>query len=64
MGLPDVAGLLVLEVAPGGAPGIQAGDLLVAVDGVELRSCVTLAEHPAPRTLELLRGAERHTVRL
>ncbi len=64
VGLPDVAGLLVLEVAPGGAPGILAGDLLVAVDGVELRSCVTLAEHPSPGTLELLRGPDRHTVRL
>jgi DNA-binding MarR family transcriptional regulator len=68
VGLSDTAGLLVVEVAAGGAAdvaGIRTGDLLVAVDGEPLRSCITLAEHAGPTVgLELLRGSARHTVEL
>jgi DNA-binding MarR family transcriptional regulator len=48
VGLSDTPGLLVTDVEPAGAAataGILVGDLLVEVDGVPLRSCVTLAEH-------------------
>lgn len=70
VGLSDVAGLLVTDVESGSAAqaaGIRAGDLLVAIDGVELRSCVTLAEAvrdagPDARIkLTVLRGSDRHT---
>jgi len=45
VGLPDRTGLLVRSVLPGGsaaASGIRQGDLLVAVDGVPLRSFIDL----------------------
>jgi DNA-binding MarR family transcriptional regulator len=67
VGLPDTPGLLVLEVSPETPGGLAAGDLLVAVDGVELRSCVTLAEHLAGGQdvrFQVLRGADAHTVRV
>ena len=47
VGLSDTAGLLVAAVLPGtpaADAGISRGDLLVAVDGVELRSHAALAE--------------------
>jgi DNA-binding MarR family transcriptional regulator len=47
LGLPERAGLLVRSVAPdspAASAGVRAGDLLVRVDGQELRSPVTLAE--------------------
>jgi hypothetical protein len=64
VGLSDTPGLLVLDVTADAPPDIRTGDLLVAVDGVELRSCTALAEHPSPRQIDLLRGAEPLTVQL
>ena len=67
VGLSDTPGLLVLEISPDTPDGLAAGDLLVAVDGVELRSCVTLAEHAATGQdvqLQVLRGADAHSVRI
>lgn len=70
VGLSDTPGLLVLEVAAGSAAasaGVQAGDLLVGVDGEELRSCVVLAQRaraPGRRVLDVLRGAEEHRLRI
>lgn len=65
VGLSDTPGLLVVDVEPdstAATAGLQTGDLLVAIDGSELRSCVTLADHSPPMSLDLLRGTERHTV--
>ncbi len=67
VGLSDTPGLLMLEVTPDTPDGLAVGDLLVAVDGVELRSCVTLAEYAAAGQdvrLQVLRGADAHTVRV
>lgn len=64
VGLSDTPGLLVLDVTSDAPPGIRTGDPLVAVDGVELRSYAALADHPAPRQIDLMRGAEPLTVRL
>jgi DNA-binding MarR family transcriptional regulator len=67
VGLSDTPGLLVLETSPDTPGALQAGDLLVAVDGMELRSCVALAEHAAGGhdvEIRLLRGADAHTVRV
>lgn len=50
VGLSDTPGLLVTEVRAMGAAadaGIQNGDLLVTLEGAELRSCVTLADRTA-----------------
>ena len=66
VGLSDTPGLLVTEVDPGtpaARADLRAGDLLVAVDGTELRSWVTLAAHHARcaddgLTLSVLRGGE------
>lgn len=66
VGLSDTPGLLVTDVTAGGAAeraGVRPGDLLVALDGTELRSCVTLAERDArtgagPLRIRLLRGAD------
>jgi DNA-binding MarR family transcriptional regulator len=47
LGLPERAGLLVRGIAPDSpaqAAGLRPGDLLVRVDGQELRSPITLAE--------------------
>jgi S1-C subfamily serine protease len=47
VGLSDTAGLLVADVlagTPGADAGIARGDLIVAVDGRELRSHADLAE--------------------
>jgi DNA-binding MarR family transcriptional regulator len=57
VGLSDAAGLLVADVLPGtpaADAGISRGDLLVAVDGVELRSHATFAG-----ALERARGTGR-----
>lgn len=69
VGLSDIPGLLVTDVAPDTAAaraGLQPGDLLISVDGDELRSCVTLADHDtgAALVLGLLRGAEHLEVTL
>ncbi len=67
VGLSDTPGLLVLEISPDTPDGLAVGDLLVAVDGVELRSCVTLAEHAAGGQdvrLQVVRGADAHTVQV
>jgi DNA-binding MarR family transcriptional regulator len=65
VGLSDTPGLLVLGISPETPDVLQAGDLLVAVDGVELRSCAALAEHAAgvhAVEIQLLRGADPHTL--
>lgn len=72
VGLSDRAGLLVEHVEPGGAAeqaGLQPGDLLIAIDGRPLRSCVELAEASAtvrdaqlPLRLNLLRGEARREI--
>ena len=70
VGLSDTPGLLVTAVdhgSPAQAAGLHEGDLLVAVDGVPLRSCVDLAEHTrAARggdlVLTALRGGDQVTV--
>jgi S1-C subfamily serine protease len=66
VGLSDTAGLLVTAVTPHSPAqhaGLQEGDLLTAVDGTALRSCVELAQrtHVAPGrplTFTVLRGSE------
>jgi DNA-binding MarR family transcriptional regulator len=69
VGLSDTPGLLVSEVVPGSvaaAAGVQAGDVLTAVDGEPLHSCVSLAEHTMAgrRVVEftVLRGSDSLTV--
>jgi DNA-binding MarR family transcriptional regulator len=50
VGLPDVAGLLVTNVAggsPGAVAGLRPGDLLVEINGEALLSCVTFAQRAA-----------------
>src|SRR4051794_10179455 len=74
VGLSDRAGLLGRRGEPGSpaeTAGLQAGDLLVDVDGRELRSCVDLAEASArstaagtPLRLRVLRGKQDRDVRL
>ena len=65
VGLSDTPGLLVLEVVAGGRAhpaGVLSGDLVVALDGRELRSGVDLAVHDHDRTgceITVLRGARR-----
>jgi DNA-binding MarR family transcriptional regulator len=64
VGLSDTPGLLVTAVAPGSpadGAGVRAGDLLVSLDGAELRSCVTLARRTGTGALRitLLRGADQ-----
>jgi DNA-binding MarR family transcriptional regulator len=71
VGLSDRAGLLVASVEPGSpahAAGIERGDLLTSLDGVEVVSSTGLAQHlgnrRGPRTVPagLLRGDEEMTV--
>ncbi|MBO0729469.1 MAG: PDZ domain-containing protein [Acidimicrobiaceae bacterium] len=73
VGLSDTPGLLVAHVLPGtpaAQAGLARGDLLVAVDGRELRAHATLAEAvqaapPGKRLrLSVLRGDEPRQVRL
>jgi DNA-binding MarR family transcriptional regulator len=74
VGLSDRAGLLVQRVesgSPAETAGLQAGDLVVDVDGRELRSCVDLAEASArsaaagtPLRLRVVRGEQDRDVRL
>lgn len=72
VGLPDTPGLLVTEVvkdSPAQAAGLQEGDLLVAVDGEPLLSCVELAERTATAggealTFTVVRGGDRLEVLL
>ncbi len=73
VGLSDQAGLLVTSVEPGSpahAAGIERGDLLTSIDGVEVISSTGLALHLenllGRRTVRagLLRGNEAVTVRL
>lgn len=67
VGLSDTPGLLVTAVARSSAAdaaGLQEGDLLVAVDGDPLLSCVDLAAHGRatrgePLAFTVLRGADR-----
>jgi hypothetical protein len=77
VGLSDTPGLLVTDVTAdslAAEAGLQPGDLLTAIDGDPLQSCVDLAEHsagrrsssPSPRRpleLTLLRGSEQKAVR-
>jgi len=67
VGLSDTPGLLVAEVTPHSSAneaGVQEGDLITAVDGRPVRSCLDLAERTpldhrtTSLTLTLLRGAE------
>lgn len=67
VGLPEVAGLLVVRVASSGpaqAGGLRRGDLITAVDGVAVESLGDLdrAVHATagPLTLGVLRGVEEH----
>ncbi|HEX4310757.1 MAG TPA: MarR family transcriptional regulator [Acidobacteriaceae bacterium] len=70
VGLPDVAGVLVHAVEPGGLAddaGIRRGDLVVAVDNVPIDSQSALrrllnASSPAKKTIKILRNTE--TLRL
>src|SRR5690348_609860 len=72
VGLSDTPGLLVTSVtagSPAQRAGLQEGDLLTAVDGVPLRSCVDLAEWTRsggdqPLTFSVLRGSDRLDVSL
>jgi DNA-binding MarR family transcriptional regulator len=71
-GLPDIVGLLVQSIAvpgPAASAGLQEGDLIVAANGIEIRSIETLCEqlwaaHGEALTLEVLRGSERRSVSL
>jgi DNA-binding MarR family transcriptional regulator len=71
-GLPDIVGLLVQSVVvpgPAASAGLQEGDLIVAANGIEIRSIETLCEQLwAARgealTLDVLRGSERRSVSL
>lgn len=71
VGLSDIAGLLVTEVVePDLAGALRRGDLLTAVNGVRLRSEVTLAEAlPSPGMVsdlrfDVLRGDDPVTIRV
>lgn len=71
VGLSDTAGLLVTEVIePDLAGALRRGDLLTAVNGVRLRSEVTLAEAlPSPGMVsdlrfDVLRGDDPVTIRM
>lgn len=72
VGLPDVPGLLVQAVAspgPAAEAGLEEGDLIVAANGVEVRSIACLHEQlQAARgstlALEVLRGAGSQTLKL
>jgi DNA-binding MarR family transcriptional regulator len=70
VGLSDTPGLLVTGVTSGSPAqhaGLQEGDLLTAVDGVPLRSCMDLAERTLdapdqPLDFTVLRGSDRLNV--
>ncbi len=69
VGLPDVAGLLVVKVAPSGpadAAGLRRGDLIRTVDGADVESLGDLERgvHSAagPVALGVLRGVEQREV--
>lgn len=69
VGLPERDGVLVREVeddGPAAAAGIASGDLLVAVDGVPLRSVddlqAALASASSALELTIVRGADERTV--
>ena len=70
VGLPDVSGLLVADVAagsPAAAEGLQPGDLMVEVDGEPLLSCITFARHATDRrrlNLTVVRGDTSHRLTL
>jgi DNA-binding MarR family transcriptional regulator len=65
-GLPDVGGLLVHSVEPGGLAddaGFRKGDLIVAVNKVAIESQVSLRralnqQSSTPTTVKILRGAD------
>jgi DNA-binding MarR family transcriptional regulator len=71
VGLPRVAGLLVRAVdpqSPAETAGIRPSDVLIEADRRELRSSSSLyaaIEEAGPKlTIQLLRGDEKHTVRV
>jgi DNA-binding MarR family transcriptional regulator len=72
VGLPEVAGLLVRSVDPGSpaaAAGIEAGDVLIAAGGRDLRSSSSLYaavrdSGRGPLALRLLRGSDEVDVEL
>ncbi|MGH3502005.1 MAG: PDZ domain-containing protein [Nocardioidaceae bacterium] len=74
VGLPDTAGLLVLDVfagSPADRAGLRQGDVLVSVAEDRLRSCLTLAQHTSealqagrPLDVTVLRGTKRLTFEL
>lgn len=68
VGLSDRAGLLVTDVTgPAAAAGLLPGDLIVRVNGVPTRSCVTLAEVTGAGgavALDVVRGEQGTVVEL
>lgn len=72
VGLPDCAGLLVRAVDRGGPAaraGITPGDVVIGVNGREVRAVADLYDPPAapgggPPTLRLMRGQEPIDVRI
>ncbi len=69
VGLSPTPGLLVTDLAPGGAAvhaGLRRGDLLIDLDGTALRSehdlHVALVRSPASLTFDYLRGEQRGKV--
>lgn len=72
VGLPDIPGLLVHSVEPGGRAheaGFQKGDLICAIDNDEVHSAVDLRralnkQKPRIKRFALVRGAERIELRV
>ncbi|HEY2468159.1 MAG TPA: MarR family transcriptional regulator [Terracidiphilus sp.] len=71
VGLPDVPGILVHAVEPGGLAddaGICKGDLIVAIDGVAIDSQISLrgalSSAIPTKTVEILRGAAALKIKL
>ena len=72
VGLPDIPGLLVHSVEPGGRAdeaGIQKGDLICAIDNEEVTSSVELRkalnkQKPRIKRFRLVRGAARIEVQI
>jgi DNA-binding MarR family transcriptional regulator len=72
VGLPDIQGLLVHSVEPGGRAheaGFQKGDLICAIDKEAVNSVIDLRrtlnkQKPRVKTFSLVRGSERIELRL
>jgi S1-C subfamily serine protease len=72
VGLPDVPGVLVHVVEPGGVAedaGIRKGDLIVAIANVAIDSQSTLRKMlnkpgPAMKSFSILRGADALEIKL